>query len=161
MSATAEAVAPSPARVPSARARQVRRRLLVVALVLAAAFGLLIDKVLTSAVVYFKTAQEALRARATLGNATFQLEGVVVPGSIVRQRGARLRFVVASGPARVRVEERGTPPQLFQANIPVVLVGHFVGSSDLFASDQILVKHSNVYIAAHPGRVRAPDGSVR
>ena len=36
---------------------------------------------------------------------------------------------------------------------------HFVGASNRFASDQILVKHSNVYIAAHPNRVRASNGT--
>ncbi len=30
-----------------------------------------------------------------------------------------------------------------------------------FVSDQILVKHSSNYIAAHPGRVTAPNGSKR
>ena len=53
----------------------------------------------------------------------------------------------------------GSPPQLFQANIPVIAVGHFAGN--LFASDQILVKHSSNYIAQHPTRVTAPNGSKR
>lgn len=123
--------------------------------------GFLLYKGVTSAFVYFKTAQEALGSRAQLGNSTFQLEGVVVPGSIVFTNNSTfVRFSIASGKTRVQVENRGTPPQLFQANIPVVLVGHFVGASNVFSSDQILVKHSNQYIAAHPNRVRAPDGKI-
>jgi hypothetical protein len=41
------------------------------------------------------------------------------------------------------------------------VVGHFVGTTDRFASDQILVKHSNSYIAAHPNRVKALNGTTR
>jgi cytochrome c-type biogenesis protein CcmE len=59
----------------------------------------------------------------------------------------------------VAVENAGTPPDLFQADIPVIAVGHFSGST--FVSDQILVKHSSTYIAAHPNRVTAPNGTKR
>lgn len=145
----------------TARARQTRRRLALVGVVLAAALGFLLYKTLSSAVVYFKTASEAVADRSTLGNSTFQIEGVVVPHTIRHVGSGELRFEISSGKVTVPVENSGTPPQLFQADIPVVLVGHFVSSSDLFSSDQILVKHSNQYIAAHPGRVRAPNGSVR
>jgi cytochrome c-type biogenesis protein CcmE len=70
-------------------------------------------------------------------------------------------FVISSGPVKLDVANSAPQPALFQANVPVVLVGHFVGSTNTFASDQILVKHSNSYIAAHPNRVRAPNGSTR
>jgi cytochrome c-type biogenesis protein CcmE len=143
------------------RARQTRRRLAVVGVVIGAAIGFLLYKTLSSAVVYFKTASEAVADRSALGNSTFQIEGVVVPHSIRHIGGGELRFEISSGKVTVSVENSGTPPQLFQADIPVVLVGHFVSSSNLFSSDQILVKHSNEYIAAHPRRVRAPNGSVR
>jgi cytochrome c-type biogenesis protein CcmE len=138
-----------------------RRRLAVVGIVIALAVGFLLYKTLTSAVSYFKTGQQALASRSLLGTSTFQLEGVVVAHTIAYPHPTEVDFTIASGTSRIRVENTGLPPELFQPNIPVVLVGHFVGSSDLFASDQILVKHSNQYIAAHPGRVTAPNGSVR
>jgi cytochrome c-type biogenesis protein CcmE len=144
------------------RRRVPRSRLIAVGLILAASAGFLLYKGVSSAVVYFKTANEALAARSSLGNSTFQMEGVVVAKSINHRAGSDVTaFVVASGKARVHVRNVGTPPQLFGANVPVVLVGHFVGTSNLFASDQILVKHSNQYIAQHRARVRAPNGSVR
>ena len=68
-------------------------------------------------------------------------------------------FVVTSGSTRLEVVNTGSPPELFQPNIPVIAVGHFQGGT--FVSDQILVKHSSNYIAAHPGRVTAPNGSKR
>ena len=49
-------------------------------------------------------------------------------------------FVVTSGATRLPVDNTGSPPQLFQPNIPVIAVGHFAGP--VFVSDQILVKHS-------------------
>lgn len=132
------------------------RRLGAAAIVIVAAIGFLLYKGLTSAVVYFRTANEALADRAQLGNSTFQLEGVVAPGSVRELSGGRVDFVVTSGAARIGVENTGAPPQLFRAGIPVVVVGHFAGSGDGFVSDQILVKHSNQYIAAHPSRVTVP-----
>ncbi|MGB9113558.1 MAG: cytochrome c maturation protein CcmE [Acidimicrobiales bacterium] len=151
----------SPPVAATMRARRTRRRLVVVGVVIVAAIGFLLYKTLSSAVVYFKTASEAVADRTSLGNSTFQIEGVVVPRTIRHLGNDELSFEIASGTVKVPVENRGTPPQLFQADIPVVLVGHFVASSNLFSSDQILVKHSNEYIAAHPNRVRAPNGSTR
>jgi cytochrome c-type biogenesis protein CcmE len=138
-----------------------RRRLTVVGVVIVVALGLLIWKGLSSAIVFFKTADEAIADRAQLGNSQFQLEGTVVSGTIRHESGATYRFQVESAGVRVAVANTGSPPQLFRAGIPVVLVGHFVGTTDLFASDQILVKHSQSYIAAHPQRVKASDGSTQ
>lgn len=142
----------------AARRRRTRRRLSVVAAVLLAAVGFLLYKGLSSGIEYFKTVPQALASRAALGNATFQLEGVVAPHTLVRASPSSLRFALCSGPERIGVLDSGAPPQLFGADVAVVLVGHFVGSSDRFASDRILVKHSNAYAAAHPGRIRAGDG---
>jgi cytochrome c-type biogenesis protein CcmE len=57
------------------------------------------------------------------------------------------------------VHNTGSPPELFQPAIPVIAVGHFSGST--FVSNQILVKHTSDYIAAHPGRVTAANGTKR
>jgi cytochrome c-type biogenesis protein CcmE len=57
------------------------------------------------------------------------------------------------------VHNTGSPPQLFQPNVPVVVVGHFTGGT--FVSNQIIVDHSAQYIEQHPGRVRAPNGTTR
>lgn len=136
------------------------RRLAAVGVVLLAATGFLLYKGLTSALVYFKTANEAVADRAQLANSTFQLEGVVVKGSVRQLSGARVAFTIEGGGARIPVINDGEPPQLFRAGIPVVVVGHFVGATDNFASDQVLVKHSNQYVVAHPDRVTVPAGGT-
>jgi len=87
-----------------------------------------------------------------------------MPGTVRTLRGrsgTTVAFVVESSGVKVSVTNSGSAPQLFQPGIPVVVVGHFVGTTDRFASDQILVKHSNVYIAAHPNRVKALNGTTR
>ncbi|MGD0943745.1 MAG: cytochrome c maturation protein CcmE [Acidimicrobiales bacterium] len=161
---TAPSAAGRRPRPLSPEQRRQRRRLEVVGVVIVAAIGFLVFKGLTSAIVFFKTANEAVAQRATLGNSTFQLEGMVLPGSVrtLRDRsGTTVAFVVESSGVKVAVTNTGSPPQLFQPGIPVIVVGHFVGATDRFASDQILVKHSNSYIAAHPDRVKALNGTTR
>jgi len=157
----------APRRQPtilSAEQKRQRRRLEVVGVVIVAAIGFLIFKGLTTAIVFFKTANEAVAQRATLGDSTFQLEGMVEPGTVRTARsssGTTVSFTVESSGVKVAVTNTGSPPQLFQPGIPVIVVGHFVGKTDRFASDQILVKHSNSYIAAHPNRVKALNGTTR
>jgi cytochrome c-type biogenesis protein CcmE len=130
-------------------------RYVVVGLVLVGALVFLLVKGLGSALNFYLPANQAVAQRATLGGKTINLEGVVAPGS-VRSTADGVDFVVTSGDVRLNVSNTGSPPQLFQANIPVIAVGHFVG--DAFVSDQILVKHSSTYIAQHPNRVTAPNG---
>jgi cytochrome c-type biogenesis protein CcmE len=134
------------------------RRLWLAGIVVLGAIGFLVFRGLGNSVVYFKTADEAVASRAQLGSRDFRIEGVVVPGS-VRPTGNDVAFTIASKGVQVPVVNQGTAPQMFQPNVPVVLEGHFAGQQ--FLSDQIMVKHSAVYIGQHPGRVTAPDGSTR
>jgi len=130
----------------------------MVGLVLLGALVFLLVKGLGSALDFYLTADQAVAQRGTLGSRTFNVEGVVEPGSI-HGTAKGVDFVVTSGPVHLQVDNSGSPPQLFQADIPVIAVGHFSGDS--FVSDQILVKHTATYIAAHPGRVTAPNGTKR
>jgi cytochrome c-type biogenesis protein CcmE len=134
------------------------RRLWLAGIVVLGAVAFLVVRGLGNSIVYFKTADEAVASRAQLGSRDFRIEGVVVPGS-VRPSGTDVDFAIASKGVQVPVINQGSPPQLFQPNIPVVLEGHFAGQR--FMSDQIMVKHSAVYVAQHPSRVTAPDGSTR
>ncbi len=143
--------------VPSRRGDH-RLRYAVVALVLIGAFTFLLVKGIGSALDFYLPADQAVAQEASLGSRTVNLEGVVAPGSI-RPTPSGVDFVVTSGTTRLAVRNAGSPPQLFQADIPVIAVGHFSGG--VFVSDQILVKHSSTYIAEHPKRVTAPNGTAR
>ena len=148
---------PAGGRATVARARpRHTARYVVVGLVLVGALVFLLAKGLGTALDFYLPADQAVAQRAQLGGKTFNLEGVVQPGSI-HSTASGVDFVVTSGSTHVAVHNTGSPPQLFQSNIPVIAVGHFQG--DLFSSDQILVKHSSTYIAQHPSRVTSPNGS--
>lgn len=125
---------------------------------LVGAFAFLLAKGLGGSLDYFDTVDQAVAHKAQLGARTLRLEGLVVPGSV--QRTAQgVDFVAAGSHNRVQVRNTGSPPQLFQPDVPVVVVGHFAGA--VFVSNQIIVDHSAQYIEQHPTRVRAPNGSTR
>ena len=146
-------VAPPPTRVAST---STRRRLWLAGAVVVAALAFLVVQGLGNATLYFRTADEAVAQRESLGSRRFRIEGNVVPGS-VRQAGDEVAFTIANNGVTVPVVHQGDPPEMFKPGIPVVLEGRFDG--DHFASDRILVKHSETYVAEHPERVTTVPGA--
>jgi cytochrome c-type biogenesis protein CcmE len=133
-------------------------RLAVVAAVLLGALSFLIVKGLSGSLNYFETVDQAMNHRSTLGDQTFRLEGLVLPGTVHRTQTG-VSFVAAGTRDHIAVTNTGNPPQLFQPDIPVVVVGHFSGS--IFVSNQIIVDHTAQYVEEHPQRVKAPNGTSR
>jgi len=144
--------------VTTPRAKSHRLRYATVGLVLVGAFAFLLVKGLSSAINFYLPVDQALHQQSSLGGQTFNLEGLVEPGSI-QSTSKGVDFTLTAGGDSMRVVNTGSPPQLFQKNIPVIAVGHLSGGT--FVSNLILVKHSANYIAANPGRVTAPNGSKR
>jgi cytochrome c-type biogenesis protein CcmE len=141
-----------------------RLRVGVAVAVLAGAFAFVLAHGVGSALDFYETVGQALASRRTLGASTFDLEGIVVPGSVHESRFAtsfELEGSTRRGAPRVAVVAPADPPALFAPGIPVVVVGRFAGPGTRFVASQVMVKHSSTYIARHPGRVVAPDGSVR
>ncbi len=142
---------------PTVPQRRRRLRVWVPILVIAAALGFLIAKGLGNSLVYFRTVDEALALKAKLGTTTFRLEGVVKPRTVTTNSSGGVDFQLVGQDGRtISIVDTANPPELFQPNLPVVLVGHFQGNH--FLSDQIMVKHSANYIAAHPNRVATVNG---
>jgi len=127
-----------------------RRRLWLAGSIVVGVLGFLVFQGLGNATVYFRTADEAVAQRSSLGTRRFRLEGTVVTGSVAETRGD-VAFRVANNGVEVPVVHRGDPPEMFRPDITVVLEGHFQGPT--FASDRILVKHSETYVADHPERL--------
>jgi cytochrome c-type biogenesis protein CcmE len=150
----------TPVAAPPTKRRGRWRTIGVLAVLVLAVLALLSQGLLHS-LNYFETIDQAMSSRAKLGTETFRLEGVVKPHTIDRtSRGAS--FWMTGGDKKVFIDAHGSPPQLFRSNIPVVVDGHFTSeTSDTFVATQIIVKHTASYIAAHPKRVKAPNGTVR
>lgn len=129
-----------------------RRGMILLAAAIVVA-GLLLWQGLANATVYFKTADEAAAQRVQLGDRRFRLEGLVKAGSVHEDKTGVDFVVIGDHGAEVPVHHVGDPPELFRANVPVVLEGHFAGSAT-FQSDRILVKHTEDYRKANPGRVK-------
>ncbi len=127
-----------------------RRRLWLAGAVVVAALGFLVFQGLGNATVYFRTADEAVAQRESLGTRRFRIEGAVVPDTIAEAQN-RVTFRIVSNGVEVPVVHDGDTPGMFKPGIPVVLEGRFRGET--FSSDKILVKHSETYIAENPDRV--------
>lgn len=151
----------TPVEPPASTTRSSWRSIGVI-VVLIGVVVVLLSQGLLSSLNYFETVDQAMGQRTSLGTKVIRLEGVVEPGTILRTNSGASFTLTGSGTHHVFVTAQGSPPQLFQANIPVVVVGHFVSSTSLrFDGTQIMVKHSSSYIAAHPNRVKAPNGTSR
>lgn len=130
-------------------------RVFALVLVVLAALAFVLVRGLGDATLFFYNVDEAVAEQASLGERRFRLQGDVVDGSITRTpTGAD--FVLAHNGVEARVHHEGDLPQLFQPGIPVVLEGRWDGQR--YASDRMLVKHSEVYTAEHPDRVDGYDG---
>jgi cytochrome c-type biogenesis protein CcmE len=151
----------TPIAPPKAKSSS-RRRTIGVLVVLVIAILALLSQGLLHSLNYFDTVDQVFASRAKIGTTTIRLEGVVKPHTITRTSGGASFWMTGSGTREVYVVSHGTPPQLFQADIPVVVEGHFTTAhSTTFDGTQILVKHTATYIAKYPKRVKAPNGSVR
>lgn len=112
------------------------------------AIGFVLFQGLNNAALYYRNADEAVAQKQSLGTRRFRVQGVVQPG--VTKLGQEVDFAIAFNGVSVPVRHTGDPPELFQQGLPVVLEGHWSSDGAFFASDRILVKHSEEYKAENP-----------
>ena len=151
---------------PKRRSRAAYGVLLVVVL----ALGVVVYQALSSASLYFYNVDEAIEQRNELGEDRFRLQGLVTAQD---ETAGGIDFLVEYDGECAWVTHRGDPPELFEVGIPVVLEGRWQGGAPggdtcgatragadlVFASDRILVKHSEEYEAENEGRLDdARDG---
>ena len=101
------------------------------------------------ATLYFKNADEAVAQKADLGTDRFRLQGVVV-GEPERLDHAT-NFTVAYQGVSVDVIHTGSEPALFKEGLPIVAEGAWHSDGTHFASDRLLVKHTEDYKKADDG----------
>lgn len=162
---------PLPAEPDRAEARQLlgrRRKAMIGAFVvlLVIAGGAATVAGLRNATLFFRNADEAIAERVELGDRRFRLQGRVVPASVAVDGGVTT-FEVVHNCASVSVRHSVDPPDLFESPwIPVVLEGRWVAGdvvtvagrdTHFFSSDNMLVKHTNEYVAANEDRLPDPN----
>jgi cytochrome c-type biogenesis protein CcmE len=144
----------TPAPAPAPRRKGGRRWLptVVIVLVLVGA-GYVVSKALTSAALFFYTADEAVAKKPELGTHAFRIEGTVE--NDIRKTSDGADFTITYNGVEVPVDHVGDPPQLFKAGEPVVLSGHWDPSNQrLFDSSLMLVKHDATYTAQNKDRLK-------
>ena len=138
------------------------RRTWVVLALLVIVIGVMLSQGMLQSLNYFKTVGEVYQDRTSIGTREIRLEGMVVKGTVERTSQGATFTIRGAKTELVTVTAVGTPPQLFRAGIPVVVVGSFTSpTSYSFHANQIMVKHSAQYIEKNPGRVKGSDGTVQ
>lgn len=113
--------------------------------------GWLIAGALQGSLVYFVTPSEYAAAEEEYTGRRLRLGGIVQEGSVAFDRDSlQLTFLVTDTIDSYPVRHRGAPPELFKENTGVVVEGRF--DEGTFVSDQVLVKHSEVYQAPAEGQ---------
>jgi cytochrome c-type biogenesis protein CcmE len=140
-------VTPRPLGDEPPRKRNPAAYVLVALVVLAVGFVAL--QFLNSTALYYRNADEAVREKESLGTKRFRIQGTVLDR--VQQRGNEVDFSITFNGTDVAVRHIGDPPELFKPGVPVVLEGKWQG--DYFASDRILIKHSEEYREENPDRL--------
>lgn len=148
----ADALDLTPRTGPSSPPRRRGRWVAVAVLAAVIVGGVFVVRSLGSATVFFLNADEAVAQKPELVDKRFRLQGTVVPGSVARTADG-VSFKVTYKGVEVPVDHVGDPPQLFQPDIPVVLEGRWNDSQTAFASDRIMVKHTEEYDAKNPERI--------
>jgi cytochrome c-type biogenesis protein CcmE len=108
--------------------------------------GTMIFQALSTSLVYFILPNEHAADPAQFANRRIRLGGIVAPGTMAfDDRDLRLTFLVTDGLVAYPVAHTGAPPELFKENTGVVIEGRFHDGT--FVSDNLLVKHTEVYVA--------------
>jgi cytochrome c-type biogenesis protein CcmE len=138
------------------------RRTWVVLFLVVIVIGILLSQGMLQSLNYFKTVGEVYQDRTSIGTREVRLEGMVVKGTVERTSQGATFTIRGAKTELVTVTAVGTPPQLFRAGIPVVVVGSFTSpTSYSFHANQIMVKHSAEYIEKNPERFKGSDGTVQ
>lgn len=138
--------------------------------VIVAVLAFVLFKFLSDSSLFFLNADEAVEQRDDLGDDRFRIQGTPVPGTITEatvEFEQAVAFSVVFDDTVVDVVHVGSPPDLFQPGVPVVLEGNWEagtpveidefesGANDgyYFASTHMLVKHDNDYRAENEQRL--------
>ena len=111
----------------------------------------MIYRVLNESIVYFVLPNEYAQKPSEYADRRIRLAGIVEKGSVAfDNQNLQLVFFVTDSIERYEVNHTGSPPDMFKENGGVVIEGSF--QNGVFLSDNLLVKHSEVYQAPDDGQ---------
>ncbi|WP_173931152.1 cytochrome c maturation protein CcmE [Chelativorans sp. Marseille-P2723] len=93
---------------------------------------------------YFYMPSDLLTRPAAAGERV-RLGGLVQQGSVIRDQGTRVRFVVEDGGNAIEVIYEGILPDLFREQQGVVTEGQ-IGQDGILMADTVLAKHDETYM---------------
>ena len=130
-------------------------KLLIAAVVLAAAFAYFGFAAFTDATGYYVTVDEAVAMGDQLFGETFQLKGRLTADSFVREEGSTTaHFTLEENGAQIPATYEGALPDLFfNEHSEIVLAGQF-GPSGLFEADRVLIKCPSKYQSSEEAPAR-------
>ena len=124
-----------------------RRNRLLLALAVVTGVGVAVAlalKAFQSNLMFFYSPTEVAAGKVP-ANAVIRVGGLVVPGSIQRERDSlTVRFVVTDNQARVPVEYTGILPDLFREGQGIIARGRLAGGR--VVADQVLARHDENYM---------------
>ncbi len=122
-----------------------RRLAFAISLLLAGGLGAaLVVFALRDNVLFFYSPTD-LAERPVPPGQSFRIGGLVQNGSVVRERGLAVRFVVTDGKSSVPVRYSGVLPDLFREGQGVVALGTREPDG-VFAAREVLAKHDEKYM---------------
>lgn len=134
-----------------------KTKLLLGAVVIAAALGYLIAGGIREAAVYYITPTELKEVGAGTSPRSLRLAGMVVPGSLHWEpQTLKLAFRLSDGKEQVAVEHVGSPPDLFREGAGAVVEGTYT-NGNIFMAHTILAKHSEEYRPPEKGQAPAKE----
>ncbi len=114
--------------------------------------GFMINQALNTSLVYFILPNEYAQQPSQYQDRRLRLGGLVAPESVrFDDLALQLTFMVTDGIESYPVQHVGAPPELFRENAGVVIEGRFAEGT--FVSDNLLIKHSEVYEAPEDGHI--------
>ena len=142
-----------PRTASDAMRRRTRWFMIGAFLVAGIAFAIIAASGVSKNLVYYWTPSDLQANGDKAYGATIRLGGMVAPGSIHKLGGSAVEFQVHDGKASVPVKTTTVPPQMFRANIGVVVEGTMVhgNGGSYFQSSRLMVSHNNEYKAPAKG----------
>ena len=123
--------------------KQRRIQVILITFISLALATALIGYAMRDGINFFRSPSEVLQQPPNK-NETFRIGGLVKDGSLVRDSGTVIYFIVTDGNKSVPVEYSGILPDLFAEGQGMIATGKYIGGK--FIASEILAKHDENYM---------------